>query len=164
MLTWTYVLSTLNFAIMIHEQVETQTANRPLAQEEVELRSLWLSLVYMTLQQVYHPTRESAKDGDAAISAEAVAESVPSDIRQKFNTFVYDCVNARQGGWTLQTLKLEELVKRSGGDSAGPDITDPMEKAILGQSMRIVFLTQQCLDDAALASGKSVPKPNIPGI
>jgi len=151
---------------MVYKQVETQTANRPLAQEEVELRSLWLSLVYMTLQQVYHPTRSITEEatGSAGVSAEAVAESVPSEIRQKFNTFVYDCVNARQGGWTLQTLKLEELMKSSGGNSAAPDMTDPMEKAILGQSMRIVFLTLQCLDDANLASGKSVPKPNIPGV
>jgi hypothetical protein len=162
---------------MFCPQVSTQTANRPLAREEVDLRALWLGLVYMTLQQVFHPTRTDTQDQAPTAAAEAVAASVPADVRRKFNTFVYDCVNARQGGWTLQTLKLDDLLKRSGGSAqetgsesveednqVAKPVTDPMEKAILGQSMRLVFLTLQCLDEAELASGKSVPKPNIPGI
>ncbi|KAJ1632055.1 hypothetical protein T492DRAFT_991656 [Pavlovales sp. CCMP2436] len=135
------------------------TAGRPLMQEEVDLRTLWVVLVYMALQQAYHPCAAAA----------VVGESLPADIRAKFNTFVYDVVNAKRGGWTLQTLKLEDLMRRSasggegggeGGNGDAPPMT-AMEKAVLSQSMRVVFLTLQGLDDVNKASGKSIPGPSF---
>ena len=136
------------------EQVAAQTAGRPLVAEEADLRIVWLALVYMTLEQVNHKT--------AAVASE-LGSTVPADIRQKFNTFVYDIINAKAGGWTLQTLKLEDAWLRSGNEVDIGKMTD-LEKAVLSQSMRIIFLTLTVLEETALASGESVPKPNIPGI
>ena len=99
---------TVNALSLELAQCPTQTAGRPLMQEEVELRTVWLSLVYLTLANVRH---ESA-------APEAVGASVPAEIRQKFQTFVYDVVNAAQGGYTLEALKLEDMLRRQGTDSA----------------------------------------------
>ena len=41
-------------------------------------------------------------------ASDSVGASVPAEIRSKFQTFVYDVVNAAQGGYTLESLKLED--------------------------------------------------------
>lgn len=135
-------------------QIEVSTAGRSLMQEEVDLRTLWVGLVYLTAQQLFHPTQGGGDMGG----------TVPPDIRSKFNTFVYDVVNAKRGGWTFQTLKLEELMRSSGGEG-GVEVSSmsAMERAILGQSMRVVFLTIQVIEETNVARGDSVPRPNIPG-
>ena len=134
-------------------QCPTQTAGRPLMQEEVELRTVWLSLVYLTLANVRHESEAS----------DSVGASVPAEIRSKFQTFVYDVVNAAQGGYTLESLKLEDMLRRQGTDSAS---LSAVEKAILGQSMRVVFLTLTVRDEAAAAGDLPPPRrpgPSIPG-
>jgi len=136
-------------------QVTAQTAGRPLAPEEAELRTVWLSLVYLTLANVGHATSGNP---------EAVGASAPPEIRQKFQTFVYDVVNAKQGGFTLESLKLEDMLRRQGADA---EALSPLEKAILGQSMRVVFLTLAVRDEAAEAANLPPPRrpgPSIPGI
>ena len=82
---------------------KSQSAGRPLLAEEVELRSVWISLVYLTLERVSHLKNSSLGD------------TVDPSIRQKFYTFVYDVVNAQKQGYTLQTLKLENLVRSGEG-------------------------------------------------
>ena len=131
----------------------TQTAGRPLMQEEVDLRQVWLCLVFLTLANVGHPSAAAA----------ACGESVPEEIRKQFGTFVYDVVNARKSGFTLETLKLEDLMRRSG---TGESMT-AMEKAILGQSMRVVFLTLTVKEESEAAADLPPPRkpgPSIPGI
>ena len=62
---------TVNALSLELAQCPTQTAGRPLMQEEVELRSVWLSLVYLTLANVRHESEAS----------ESVGASVPAEIR-----------------------------------------------------------------------------------
>lgn len=138
-------------------QVPTQTAGRPLAQEELDLRTVWISLVYLVAENVGHPSKASGMK-----AAQAVGSTVPPEIRSQFCTFVYDVVNARRGGYTFEALKLEDLMRRSGDEKAKP-MTE-VERAVLSQSMRICFLTLTVMDETALARGDQPPKPNIPGI
>ena len=142
--------------------VPTQSAGRPLARDEVELRTVWLSLVYLVAENVGHPSQPNQSRSKSKTTAAAVGATVPPEIRSQFCTFIYDVVNARQSGYTLETLKLEDLMRRSGGDEE-KSMTD-MERAILSQSMRICFLTLTVLDETEKATGKQPPKPNIPGI
>ena len=127
------------------------TAGRPLAADEIELRSVWISLTYLTLELVHHRP-------DCTLG-----ESVPPEYRQKFNTFVYDVVNAHKSGFTLQSLKLEELMRR---DADSPPL-EMIEEAIMSQSMRLVFLTLEVLKEEEEASGNgngnTPPRPPIPG-
>ena len=53
------------------------TAGRPLQPEEIDLRSVWLSLVYLTFERV----------GYASSTGTFPGESVAADLRQKFYTF-----------------------------------------------------------------------------
>ena len=145
-----FTVSALNLELA---QCPAQTAGRPLMQEEVELRSVWVCLVYLTLANVQHKS-------DAP---EAVGASVPAEIRQKFQTFVYDVVNAQRGGFTLESLKLEEMLRRQGTAAEG---LSAVEKAILGPSMRVIFLTLTVRDEAEAAGNLPPPRkpgPSIPG-
>ena len=106
----------------------TSTAGRPLMQEEIELRTVWISLVYITLELINHPMKLTDTDSKNDASA-----TVPADIRKKFNTFCYDVVvNAKKTGFNLSTLKLEQVMKRSADDPA----MEPMEEAVMSQCMR----------------------------
>lgn len=132
----------------------TQTAGRPLMEDEVELRQVWLCLVFLTLAEVGHPSA----------AARACGESVPEDVRDNFERFVGDVVAAKRNGFTLETLKLEDLIRRSGEDA---EPMGQMERAILGQSMRVVYLTLTVRDEAAEAGDLPPPRkpgPSIPGV
>jgi len=125
---------------------ERQTANRPLMQEETELRRLWLCLVYLTLEEL----------GQAGAAPE-VGDSVPADLKEKYGPFVRNVVSAKARGATLQSLKLDALLDTTAPRSA-------METAILSQSMRLCFLAMVVVDEERLASGEDEPpKPFIPG-
>ena len=65
----------LNLALASCQQY---TAGRPLQSDEIELRTVWLSLVYLTFERV----------GYESMSAGAfLGQSVAEDLRQKFYTF-----------------------------------------------------------------------------
>ena len=93
---------TVNALSLELAQCPTQTAGRPLMQEEVELRSVWLSLVYLTLANVRHESEAS----------ESVGASVPAEIRSKFQT----CVRRRERG----AGRLHARVAQAGGHAAAP--------------------------------------------
>ena len=128
---------------------ETQTAGRPLMAEETDLRSLWTSLVYLTLETVEHPTSHTIELG----------ATVPTEQREKFAPFVRGVVERKKRGFTLQSLKLEEMMA-SGAVESAPART-PVETAILSQSLRLIFLTLVVLDEELPSS--EPPKPFIPG-
>ena len=125
-------------------QVPTQSANRPLMEEEIELRTVWMSIVYLTL--FHQATCKFGGDAHSAVSPE---------LRSKFNTFTYDVCNAHKQGLSLQTLKLTELFRRDDSDSdsnSGSSSTleepkSPLEEAVLSQCMRVAFLTLDVMKD-----------------
>ena len=132
-----------------------QTANRPLMDEEVELRSLWVALIYLALAQLSHTTEHA---GGAA----SLVESVPAALRAKYEPLVSGVVEAHKRGAELQSLTLEELLPASPPQ-------DAQERAILSQSMRLVFLTAVVLKEVELArpvkmeEQQGPPRPYIPG-
>jgi hypothetical protein len=117
----------LNFELSMCQQY---TAGRPLQSDEIELRTLWLSLVYLTFERVGYESKSAVFPG----------QSVAEDLRQKFYTFTYDIVNAKKQGYDLAGLKLEELLQN-------PEEKTPMEQAVLSQAMRICYLAIQAADE-----------------
>ena len=103
------------------EACERQTAGRPLLEEEVELRHLWVCLVYQTLAQVSHPTK-----------AAEVGDTVGVELREKYAPLVEGVVTAHTQGCALPSLELSAFVQPP---------ADAIEKAVLSQSMRLIFLT-----------------------
>ena len=110
-----------------------QTAGRPLLPEEEELRHLWVCLVYLTLAQVSHP----AKGAD-------VGDSVGVELREKYSPLVAGVVSAYTQGRALPSLELSEFLQPP---------ADAVEKAVLSQSMRLIFLALVVLEE----EGKGVP-------
>jgi len=106
------------------------TAGRPLQPDEIDLRTVWLSLVYLTFERVEYKSRAGGFPG----------QSVSEDLRQKFYTFTYDIVNAKRQGYDLAGLKLEEILQSS-------EEKTPMEQAVLSQAMRICYLAIQAAEE-----------------
>jgi len=109
------------------------TAGRPLQSDEIELRTVWLSLVYLTFERVGY---ESKSTGGF------LGQSVAEELRQKFYTFTYDIVNAKKQGFDLAGLKLEEVLQ-----SDDEEERPPMEQAVLSQAMRICYLAIQATEE-----------------
>ncbi|CAM9869320.1 unnamed protein product [Ectocarpus fasciculatus] len=103
--------------------VPTKTAGRDLHPDEVELRSVWIALVYLTLENANWPQKVQR------------AHEISAPFMDRFAEFVQKVMNGAASGHTLQTLKLEEVMRR------GAEPRTPMEAAVLSQSMRIVFAT-----------------------
>jgi hypothetical protein len=107
------------------------TAGRPLQPDEIDLRTVWLSLVYLTFERVGYESKSAGT---------FPGQSVAADLRQKFYTFTYDIVNAKKQGFDLAGLKLEEVLQSS-------EEKTPMEQAVLSQAMRICYLAIQAAEE-----------------
>ena len=145
----------------------SQTAGRDLMDEELELRRLWVCLVFLTLEAVGVEV-EATGDEDTESGT-----AVPAEVRDEYSAFVQRIVDAKRGGATLKALKLDELL-----GSRGAEPRTAIETAVLSQSMRLCFFTMVVLDDERRASGEdddtaynsiaakgkgSAPGPFIPG-
>ena len=135
--------------------VETQTAGRPLMEEEVELRRLWICLVYLTLQEV------GIKGADEA----NVGSTVPQDLKDKFGVFVGNVVAAKNGGATLKQLCWDSSSRATRPWPLAPGIrgtiavphasraTPPWQVAQAGRA----FCLERCRVAHAYRDGRSEP-------
>ncbi|CAM9401753.1 unnamed protein product [Chrysoparadoxa australica] len=119
-----------------------QSAGRPLMAEETELRQLWMTLVYLTLEKVRWPQFVEH------------AARIDPPFKAKFELFVENIVEARRRGYDLERLKLEEMM-RGGGSGAEGEPRTPVEAAVLSQSMRVVFLTLSVTREGWSGSGST---------
>lgn len=137
-----------------------QTAGRPLADEEAALRRLWIAFVYMALEEIGETGTE---DGGAT----AAAALVPAALRDEHARLVASLVGARRASRPLSELTLDEMAGPPADGKGGAAPRDAMEAAVLTQSMRIVYLTIDVVEDVERAGerndAKKVPRPPIPG-
>lgn len=107
------------------DAVERQTAGRPLLDEETELRSAWLSLVYLTLER-----RGVASTSDAG------ALEVAPRVRDVYEAAIDSILLKREiASVEFKDLKLRELLP---GDEA--KARNPIERAILSQSLKLIWV------------------------
>jgi hypothetical protein len=111
---------------------------RALASDEVELRSVWLSLVYKTLRQIRFPSA----------SSEQSAEPGRFD-RDRLDDFVNNIVTAVRKGYDMKRIQLEQALTVSDGKERP---RTPLESAILNQSTRIIIITLRVADEVSEAS------------
>mmetsp|Transcript_1321 Transcript_1321/g.3473 ORF Transcript_1321/g.3473 Transcript_1321/m.3473 type:complete len:178 (-) Transcript_1321:80-613(-) len=134
--------------IRILGECTSNTANRPLMPEELELRHTWISLVYLTLQIVEGKEEGASHPGQTVSTAE----------RKELLPFTEAVVLRVGEGATLQSLSIEDIAP-----TPIDEPRTPMQTAILKQNMRLVFLTLMVLQEEAEAAGKTVARPFIPG-
>lgn len=94
-------------------------ALRALQSDEVELRAVWLSLVYKTLRVLGYPAKRS----------------VEAEGKDGMDEFVGNIVNAVRMGYDIKRIQLEQSLSQRDK----PRTT--LESAILGQSTRLVVTT-----------------------
>jgi hypothetical protein len=122
-----------------------QSAGRPLATEEDDLRTLWLALAYMTLSS-------------RGIGSGTVESLVPAVLYAQHRPFVEQLIEAKASGRPLSELSVDELAGTS------TSLRTSMQAAVLKQSMRVVYTTMDVLADVEAAGQRAdAPRPFIPG-
>jgi len=131
---------------------QNQSANRPLMIEEIELRDLWVQIVYLVLDHVKYNNTEVDIDEVDPVVFEMYAPLIPLLSQCKNNGEVFEA----------ETI-LQKCI------SATPQlisISDAMTKAIVSQSIRVIWLTitvleeeERCIDEKKPVK----PQPPIPG-
>lgn len=95
----------------------SEILRRPLASEEVELRTVWVTLVFKTLR---------------VRAGESVA------LKDRFDVFVENIAGAKRKGYDQKRIQLEQSLQTEAQEGAG---RTELENAILQQSVRIVLAT-----------------------
>lgn len=131
-----YSLQALQFEL----SASNNSYTRKLRSDEVELRDVWLSLVYKTLRQVRFPVERTAVG--------------VTDTYDKFDEFVQNIISAVRAGYDMKRIQLEQSLRQSSSDR--PRTT--LESAILNQSTRLVITTLSAADDEMGLSSSSTPK------
>ena len=131
-----------------------QSANRPLSDQEIEVRTTWLNLGYLTLS-----TLDKMENGSGAAT-------ISSDWDMGISEEVLD----------QYLIAAEEAVKRENGENVDqaentkPDL-DPLQAAIYKTNLKVIDLTLTVVKEERLANessgldgdGVGPPRPNIPG-
>lgn len=127
------------------EAMPRQSAGRPLAAEERELRLQWLTMAYLALDEL---TSAGSSAGSAGGDDPGPGgDPVGAALRERHGGFVSRLLEARRGGEALSSLPLDEWA--AGGSET------PIEKAIRAQSARVVYLTATVLEEVEAAQGSA---------
>ena len=134
-----------------------QSAGRALMPEEDALRYLWLGLTYLSCDKLAQSSEGESGQG-------AVDGLIPSTFRTANTELVGNLLDAQAAATPLSQLSLADVMPEALRPSVGS-----MEAAVMTQSLRIVYLTADVLEDVAnagtRADAKNQPtaKPFIPG-
>jgi len=142
------------------EACPVQSANRPLMEEEVALRSSWMNIVYLVLQSVGNGTDDVE-----------VGNTIDETERTKFGPLVTTVVDAmRTDEAKAASLSLDDAVAmgtENGLDFTGLNLNDATERAITEQCMRVIKVVftvleeeRRCYEDGGAGPA---PRPPIPG-
>ncbi|KAK4529475.1 hypothetical protein CCYA_CCYA01G0332 [Cyanidiococcus yangmingshanensis] len=126
---------------------------RPLEADEVELRTIWLTLVFKVLRYVNFPRDCMPPEAPTEVSNRSRAISEEFRVPDQFDRFVQSIVDAARAGYDLARIRLEQQLQiRSMPNSLGSAVgastnqRSPLEAAILNQSTRLVLLTVEIVD------------------
>eukprot|EP00536_Pseudo-nitzschia_multiseries_P014477 jgi/Psemu1/291472/fgenesh1_pg.710_\ len=128
------------------------TANRPLVDEEKQIRRDWLSLVYATLAAMGYTSPVSSP-----LAVDVAKKSIPQDIVDRYGEYITKIGEAYKIG-THRSLSVEYLAGRTGNTNQ----SSPLEKAILLQSLKVATLTPTVVEEAREATGNSMKTPTPP--
>ena len=144
-----------NELIDLVRECPTQSANRPLMQEEEDLRTTWIKLVYYTSHDVQY---RKAIVQDANIlwndddnSAFTIYKDMLPRLRKRH----------ADGNETGPRFQAQEIISEN-MDILEDAIEDPMQKALLLQNLRVMWMVLTVMEEEKLASNTEPPAPPIP--
>eukprot|EP00741_Cyanophora_paradoxa_P024637 tig00022080_g23788.t1 len=132
-----YTIEALKLELMSNEII---TGNAQLDEfirlneEEKEIRAIWITLVFLTLNAVRYRPRDN----------ENWTRPVVVDPRG-LEQLVLGVIESRRKGYKLDALKLEQTLLLDEGETG----LSTVEASIRSQWMRIVYLTLELVDDTA---------------
>jgi hypothetical protein len=141
------------YLFSVVETCPVNTANRPLSSEEIDLRSSWIKVTYLTLLTL--DKMEGTISDDAFDPTSALA--IPTEFVDEYLPIVEEQVSQHLG------REIESSPKQI-------DDGDLTAKALMAYNLKIINLTLSNVKEARLANEKLVdedavgpPRPNIPG-
>jgi hypothetical protein len=126
---------------------------RSLEADEVELRTIWLTLVFKVLRYVNFPRDRLPPEAPTESSSRSRAITEEFRVPDQFDRFVQSIVDAARSGYDLARIRLEQQLQIRSMTSlqgntvgAATNQRSPLEAAILNQSTRLVLLTVEIVD------------------
>ena len=140
----------------------TQTANRPLLDEEIKLRKIWITCIYLTLDFANWGSEKSEIFTEDGFNKKYV--SLVDQITSK------QLLSSEGSISSPSSFDIDRFIDESNGAFS----SDRTEKAILSHTIRVIFLTltvldevKNCEEEAKGLRGKRLvggpPRPPIPG-
>jgi hypothetical protein len=132
------------------ENIRPQSAGRDLMPEEVKLRNTWIHVVYLVLQYLQHT--QKVETSTAADIDEAVQSTFSTDL-------LADMKKQHDAGGAFH---LEQWLDKY----EFPNMDDPMQKAIISQSLRVIWFTYTVLNEERVCNEEKTglkAQPPIPG-
>lgn len=137
------------YLLSLVENCLINTANRPLTIEEINLRSSWIMITYLTLNTLDKMENETSNTTSNNLD-------IPPDFIQRHSSVVEEQVS----------MYLGKAIQSSTTDT-GDEV---MTKALMAYNLKIINLTLSNVKEARLVDEKIIdedavgpPRPNIPG-
>jgi hypothetical protein len=128
----------------------TNTANRPLMDEEIKLRRDWFCVVYLTLSAMEHTSMMQSSSPSSLLAVDISKDSIPDDIKQRYGKLVEIVGEAYRND--KPSLSIEELTGDYFNNGDGLTLTQ-LEKAIILQSLKVATLTPIVVEESIEARG-----------
>jgi hypothetical protein len=151
--------------IQLVAQCPNNTANRELSKEEIDLRSSWMIVSYLTLETI-----DRLEGNDKNMGANKTDLQIPIKAREEFGSVIEEHVQRELGlhGGTSSSDEAVGKVKKSSTDNH----KDPQAAAIYAYCIKVISSTISNVKETRLANekvpsidedGVGPPRPKIPG-
>eukprot|EP00977_Amphora_coffeiformis_P011599 scaffold2782_cov182-Amphora_coffeaeformis.AAC.29 len=145
----------VNRLIDLVQECPTQSANRPLMQEEEDLRTTWIKLVYLTAHDVQY-RQAIVRDAEIWTNRDeddklTICKAMLPRLRKRH----------AEGNETGPRFQAQEIMSEN-MDILGDATKDPMQKALLLQNLRVIWMVLTVMEEEKLAANRDPPAPPIP--
>jgi hypothetical protein len=132
---------------------KASAANRELMKEEIELRSSWLSAIYLTLNRISY--QNVMIEPSEVHSGDSILSGISSQNKDYYDIIIEEIIDSGDG-ISVSNLSVDRFLHFSDSE------TDPMQKAIVSQSIRVIILTLLVIEEETKCI-PATPRPPIPG-
>jgi hypothetical protein len=142
----------------------TNTAGRPLAMEEIQLRTTWIYAVALMLDHIDHrSTSSTASESVTNQRTDDTTDDIAKTVQNTYGPILSTVVDINKNGDKLKTQEFMNQNKHLLPDNV---FDDDVQLAIASQTVKVLYYTLTVLEDERLANDddemSSVARPQIP--
>ncbi len=140
------------------------TAGRPLAVEEVQLRTTWIYAVALMLDHIQYPTSSSATSERVTNQRILVdTDDIAKTVQNTYGPILSNIVDLQNSGGKLKT---QEFMTQNQHLLPDHVYDDDVQLAIASQTVKVLYYTLTVLEEERLANdsddSSNVARPQIP--